>query len=150
MTTLQEAVKAVLDGDATLGALATGGIHDQDSVGQNGLEIKDLIVSGNPTIQPAVYVKWSTQVKMPEYARALRAEHVFFEVYFYQHAGYDVIHDMRVRVRQLLDYQTVTIDEPSGYENMDILWAGDLLGMYDESLGNAAMERSRYQAVIVN
>ncbi len=143
MTTLQAATRALLTGDTTLAALATGGIHDPESLGRQELELKDVTASGSPLVKPAVFLRWTTQDPMS--ATALRAVRGFVEAYFYQDTGYATIQQMRQRVWQLLDQQRVTVTEPSGVRHCAFVWAGDVIEQQDDSLGGASMERSRYE-----
>lgn len=147
MTTLREAVKAVLVGDATLTALATGGVHDMDSVGHEGLTRKTLMVSGQVEIRPGIYIVWSSVVPFGKAQATIRANRVFFEVYFYQDTGFDVCEQMRKRVKELLNYQTVTPNEPADEWCHQFIWAGDVVGVRDDRM-SASMERSRYQAIV--
>lgn len=146
MTTIREAIVEVLDDDATLAALATGGIYQVSTVGREGLTRKMLLGSG-VAINPAVYVVWSTDVPYQQDNRLLRGQNLFFYVYFYQDTGYDVCKQMRERVKALLEYQPVQYDDPADEHMHDLFWRGDMVGEIDESLGDASMERSRYQAL---
>jgi len=146
-TTLHQAVKTLLSGDATLAALATGGIHDPDSLGRPGLELADLC-AGTPVIHPAVFIRWTTEA--PFSAVILKARSVFAEVYFYQDQGYDTIRQMRERVFALLHQKRVpTMDAPAGDYLYAFVWAGDVLQQSDDSLGGASMERSRYEGHLI-
>lgn len=153
MTTLYEAIKAVLTGDATLTAVCTGGVYDRDNVGRQGLTLATL-QNGTPLIQPSIFIKWSSENPFDaERHKTLKAERVFFEVFYYEDGGAAPTHDicltMRLRVRQLLAYnRSVEITEPSGAWCHDVIWAGDVVGLRDEALGNASMERSRFYAIV--
>lgn len=149
MTTIREAVRAVLTGDATLVALATGGIHDDDSLdNRNGLTPQALQAAGSPLIRPGIYIGWTTSDPFGVHDATLHAERGFLEVYFYQHEGYDVITTMRDRVKRLLHQQRVNFDTPANQYNHAILWAGDVLNMKDEEMAGASMERSRFEVHI--
>jgi hypothetical protein len=147
MATMKEALMAVLTGDATLGGLTTK-ILNSDDFGRKGLQRSDIVDGGGVAIAPALYVKWSTETPFGTAQRILRAERRFFEVWGYEDDGYGIIRQMLERVKVLLEYQPVQFDEPAGVHMSDIFWAGDVLGEIDESLGNACMERSRYQALL--
>jgi len=147
MTTLREAVKAVLVADATLTALATGGVHDMDSVGHKGLTRETLMVSGQVAIRPGIYIVWSSVVPFGEAQATIRANRVFFEIYFYQDTGFAVCSQARKRVKVLLNYKTVVPDAPADEWCHQIMWAGDVVGVRDDRM-SASMERSRYQAIV--
>lgn len=145
MTTIREAVLAVLTDDSTLAGLATGGIHDSDSAGRDGMRRELLMVSGTPGIRPGVFVRWGTDTPFGVAQRSLGAQRLMAEVFFYQDDGYDKIISMRERVKTLLEYAPVQFDEPGGYWMADIFWRGDVLAMVDDEMGGACFERSRYE-----
>jgi len=142
VTTLRAAVLARLAGDATLAALATGGIYDAEALGRPGLELAD-VTAGTPVVQPCVFVRWTTED--PFGAAAINAVRTFAEIYVYQDTGYATCQALRERVWALLHQQRVAIDEPAGWRCAAIIWAGDVTESVDESLGGASMERSRYE-----
>jgi hypothetical protein len=145
MTTLREAVKNVLKTDATLLALATGGIYDAEDVGRKGLTIETIRGSG-VAINPAIFLRWTTENRLnPD---VLRVQQAFVQIYFYQDVGFDICRQMRQRVLTLLHQQSVAFDEPSGWYCFALVWVGDVLEQYDDQLGGAHYERSRYQVDI--
>lgn len=148
MATMKEAVRAVLTGDATLMALATGGVHDHDTVGRRGLTRETLMTAGVVAIKPAIYINWTTEAPFGVRQATLQAERLFFEVYFYQDSGYATIVSMRKRVKALLNYQPTQYNSPANEWMHDIRWAGDLLEMKDEELGGVSMERTRYEVLV--
>jgi hypothetical protein len=123
-------------------ALATGGVHDAESLGRNNLELDD-ITDGSPVVKPALFIRWSTEA--PYSSSVLKARSVFVELYFFQDQGYDVTVQMRHRAFELLHQQRVSFDDPEGDYLYAFRWAGDLTNMDDESLQGASMERSRYE-----
>jgi hypothetical protein len=146
MTTIREAVRTVLITDVTLMALATGGVHDDDSLdNRNGLTPEALQAADSPIIRPGVYIRWTTSDPFGLNDATLNAERAFFEVYFYQHEGYDVITAMRDRVKRLLHQQRVNYDTPANQYCYAIIWAGDVLTMKDREMAGASMERTRYE-----
>lgn len=146
MTTLREATRALFLADGTFMALATGGVHDSDSLGRNNLELGDL-TAGSPVVKPAMFLRWRSEV--PLSLVVLKARSIFVELYFYQDQGYTVTAQMRQRAFELLHQHGVSFDEPSGDYLYNFTWAGDLTDMDDESLQGASMERSRYQGFLV-
>lgn len=143
MTTLPAATKAVLTGDGTLVALATGGIHDLHSLGRNELEPGDLQAGVSPVIQPGIFLRWRSQAQMG--LRVAETRRGFVEVYFYDHEGYTTIATMRAEVYRLLHQARVLFDEPDRFTRAVFVWAGDVEQQEDDSLMGAAMERSRYE-----
>lgn len=147
MTTLQDALKAALTGDGALSALATGGVHDDDSAGRDGMRRELLMVAGEVAIRPGVYVHWASDVPFGDHQATLSVRRVFCEVYYFQDDGYSVIRQMRARVRDLLEYRRVMFDDPPGVINHDILWRGDVTGQFDDEM-KCSMERTRYELLV--
>jgi len=141
MTTKTAAITALLAADATLKALATGGVFDLNALDRQGLELED-ITAGAPLVQPAIAVRLSGET--PYSGLAVSAAQITVELYFYQHAGYATCEAMRARCYALLHRQRVASTEPAGEWLFQLQWAGDITGQNDESLGGASMERSRY------
>lgn len=146
MTTFQQAVRAALVADVTLAAL-TSIILDDDNVGRDGLQRTQLLATEtSPTISPAIFIKWRSE--LPFQLRVLKAEQLFFEVYFYQEQGYGVIEQMRRRVFALLHEQAIPFTEPSGNYCQQIYWRGSLTRLFDPEMQGVSMENSRYEAHI--
>lgn len=136
-------VKATLVADATLGAITTI-IKDDEDVGRDGLQRRDLLASATATsISPSIFIKWRS--RLPQDLLLFNQEQIFFELYFYQEKGYTTCESMRNRVLALLHQQQVQAS--SGF-CMAIYWRGDVLRSFDETLGGVSMERSRYEARI--
>jgi hypothetical protein len=142
-TTLKQALKTLLSGDATLAALATGGVHDPDSLGRQELELKDICATNSPLARPAVFIRWTTED--PFDVTAINAVRAFVEIYFFQDKGYATCQQMREQTWTLLHQKRLTFDYPAGWHLGVFIWAGDVLQMQDDSLGGASMERSRYE-----
>lgn len=146
MTTLRAAVKALLQADTTLTTLATGGIYDGEDVGRQGLTIDMIREEGEVAISPAIFLRWTTENRLdPD---CLHVQQAFLQIYFYQDYGFDICRQMRQRAFTLLHQQTVPFDEPSGWFIFAMVWVGDVLEQYDDQLGGAHFERSRYQVDI--
>jgi len=148
MATMQATLKAVLTGDATLMALATGGVYDGDSVGRRGLTRETLATAGQVAIDPAIYINWVTDTPYGVRQEVLQARRVFAEIYFYQDTGYATVRAMRQRVRELLEYEPVQYDDPASERMRDIFWRGDIVERKDESLSDVSMEQSQYEILI--
>ena len=147
MTTMKEAVREVLENDATFAALATGGIFDANNVGRNGMTRKKLTVSGQVAMSPGVYITWPTDAPLGQAQKTIGAHNIFFDLYCYQDEGYDITEAMRERALTLFNYTPVTFDTPSDKIMRDIIWAGDVSEQRDDTMGGAAMERSSYQVL---
>ena len=147
MTTMYEAVKAVLVDDVDFAALATGGIHDGDSVGRRGMTHKLLMVDDQVAINPGVYITWVTDSPLGQAQKTIGADDLFFDLYCYQDIGYDVTRAMRKLAKQLFNYTPVAFDEPTDEIIRDIIWAGDVTGQRDDDM-EANMERSSYRVLI--
>lgn len=146
MTTLREATRALFTGDVTFMALATGGVHDADSLGRNWLELDD-ITGSTPVIRPALFIRWTTEA--PYSIRVLKARSLFVELYFFQDQGYTVTAQMRDRAYVLMEQQRVSFNEPAGSYLYAFRWAGDLVQSNDETLQGASMERSRFEGHLI-
>jgi len=147
MTTLRTATKALFTADTAFMALATGGVHDADSLGRDWLEIADITSGSSPVIKPALFIRWTTEA--PFDASVLNARSLFVELYFIQDQGYTITAQMRHRAWQLLHQKRASIDSPAGEYLYAFVWAGDLVQQSDESLQGAAMERSRYEGHLI-
>lgn len=147
MTTLQEATLALFTGDPAMVALATGGIYDSDTLGRDNLELDDIRSPGTPTVDPALFIRWSTEA--PFSAVVLEARSIFVELYFYQDSGYTITRQMRDRAYRLMQQQTVIFDDPASDYLYAWVWSGDLTNKDDETLEGASMERSRFEGHLV-
>ncbi len=134
-------LKAVLVADSTLGALTTL-IKDDEDVGRDGLQRKDLLASATATsISPALFIKWRS--RLPQDLLLFNQEQIFLEIFFYQEKGYTTCEAMRNRVLTLLHRQSITFDV--GF-CLEIYWRGDILRSFDPAMEGVSMERSRYEA----
>jgi hypothetical protein len=142
----QSAIKAVLEGDATLLAAATGGVWDWNETGRLGLsrETTGDAFDAAGILKPCLLVKGRGE--RPDGALADEAGRVLstreiVEIWFYQDEGYSSITTMRDRVFSLLHETRL-----SGA--FVARWAGNpLVQMRDEVMGNVSVERSDYLVV---
>ena len=136
-------LKTLLKADGALGAL-TSIILDDEDVGHDGLQRKDLLASASAvSISPAIFIKGSTRVAWSELL--FNAERIYLEIFFYEETGYTTCLAMRDRVLTLLHRQQVTFD--TGF-CLEMYWLSDVTNSFDEALGNVSMWRSRYEARI--
>jgi hypothetical protein len=136
---VKAAIAARLTGDATLMALLTGGVH------HTAIEISR---KGTPSafvdreIQPCCLIKQTTSAPFgPHHA----SERLYFQLYFYQRAAYDIIEPARKRCYVLLHRQCVSPTDGTTMWEME--HANDNLDQEDETL-EAALIVSRYVAYI--
>lgn len=98
--------KTLLEADATLLALATGGIWDWDETGRMGINRTNTPAAFvNGIIQPCLLVKLASSVPFGEIAddaAKLVSVREMLEVWAYQDAGYATIKSMLDRVYTLL------------------------------------------------
>lgn len=145
MADLRAATKALLEGDATLGAL-TSNILDRNEVGEEGLKLANLRTGSSPVIVPSVYIKWVSENPLPNSPSlpdgSVVGVRAFCEIYFYGDSNYTTITAMRRRVYGLLHQKRVTVDTDYVYA---FLWRGDVLEQKDMLMGGVCVERSRYE-----
>ena len=146
MTTLRAATLAALQADSTLSGLATV-ITDANALGKGWLELADVQTGSDPTVQPTVFVRWTTDE--PRGSAEFGGHIAMCEVWFYTARSYETIRQMREAVRAVLDEQTLAFDEPSDDYLGFFRWAGTLKEQIDDSLGGAFCERDRYAGYMV-
>ena len=139
-TTLRQAVKAELEGDATLLATLTGGVYDRRGI--NRTSTPDAY-NDRGELEPCavVVVEAATPIgPHPDY----RIERVFFAVYLYEEEGnaYAGIDVAKQRIKALLHQQRVTTTPDTVWE---IRHADSLGDSYDEVL-KAEMSFERFFA----
>ena len=135
--------KTALKADGTLVGLVYDAAHilDSEDVSAEGLQIKDLKNGSSPLFVPTLYLNWTTD--SPTGLRVIDGHMAFVNVLAYDYKGYANTRAILKRVKALLDQQMLS--DGDGYYWFS--WAGDLLEQKDEGLGNAAVERSRYQVI---
>lgn len=145
MTTLA-AIKAILEADATLLALATGGVWDFDETGRMGLSrtATPTAFTSAGIIKPCLLLKLRSTLPdgiLQDDANQYQSAREIIEAWFYQDSGYATIESMRARVYHDLHAQRV-----SG--TFQVVWAGDIRpGIRDPDL-DANLERSEYLAIV--
>lgn len=135
------AAKAVLEADATLVALATGGIYDYAETGPDGISrtATPSAFDSNEIIRPCILLK--SRGATPDGALTDEGTQYLsvrepLEAWFYEDTGYSNIEAMRNRVYTLLHAQQLT-------DTFKVLWAGDVRTQRDTSL-DANVERSEF------
>jgi hypothetical protein len=108
MTATLANAKAILEADATLLALATGGIWDWDETGRMGINRSNTLTAAAFTsgiIKPCVLLKLASSVPFGGIAddeAKLVSVREMLEVWAYQHTGYSTIKSMLDRAFTLL------------------------------------------------
>ncbi|TXH53009.1 MAG: hypothetical protein E6Q97_14380 [Desulfurellales bacterium] len=137
-----EAMRSVLEADATLVALATGGIFSFTETGRLGINRTNTPAAfdSNGIIKPCVLLRLRSST--PDYvlqddSNQYQSVREAVELWFYEDSGYSAIETMRSRCYALLHATQVT-------GVFAIRWAGDIRNQIDFDL-NASVERSDYQ-----
>lgn len=98
--------KTILEADATLLALATGGIYDFDETGRMGINRTNTPAAfTNGIIKPCLLLKLRTSVAIDglgDDPNRITAARDMLEVWAYQDSGYSTIKSMLARVYTLL------------------------------------------------
>lgn len=108
MTTTLANAKTILEADATLLALATGGIWDWDETGRMGINRSNTATSAAFTggiIKPCIMLKLVSSVPFGDIAddpNRIVSVREMLEVWGYQHSGYSTIKSMLDRAYTLL------------------------------------------------
>jgi len=133
--------KAVLEADATLVALATGGIYDYAETGPDGISRTGTpgAFDSNEIVEPCILLKSRGGVPdgaLTDEGTQYLSVREALEVWFYEDTGYSNIEAMRDRVYTLLHATQLP-------DTFKVLWAGDVRSQRDTSL-DANVERSEF------
>lgn len=141
---IEATIKTLLAADATLLAIATGGVHSFDSVGRMGINRTNTPTAFDSSgiIKPCVLVRLRSS--NPDYALhddsgqyvAMRS---MVETWLYQDSGYTIIETMHDRIYALLHAQRF-----GGLFRCE--WAGTIRSQYDYEL-NASVERMDFLCI---
>jgi hypothetical protein len=133
--TIRSAIYEVLDDDATLGALLTGGVYD---AGELTRQDTPSAFDSNKEILPCALMQVESEVPFGPFDTSSRE---FVVIRFYQRRGYATIDAALARVFDLLNRQRV---EDEGV--WEIRHVDDVRDTWDQAL-DCAMSLSRYQVV---
>ncbi len=139
--TIVTTVRSVLAADATLAAIATGGVYDWNSAGRDGIvrTSTPAAFGSNGRIKPFIMVTSSggapDGVLVDEAAQYVSYQAII-GVWMYQDTGYEVIESMRNRVYTLLHAKQIP-----GIFRMFLQF--DMRGQRDPGL-DASVERSDF------
>lgn len=151
MTTLRAAFRARLTGDTTLNpalptgtplmSILTGGVHDADSLGRQGLTPSAALrAADGVTLLPTAVIRWSTSG-----VYGLRhAERRFVFVWFYADKGGAVIEQAKLRVKALLHRHPLGVTATDKLGLNFVNWVGDVDDLVAEELQDAAAAYSRF------
>jgi hypothetical protein len=129
-----DAITALLQNDAPLTAILTGGVHRAQEISR---QTTPAAFDGNKELKPCALVKQETATPWGVHRDSGR---LYVVIYFYDRHGYTNIEAARQRVYALLHRVKVT----GSYE---VRHADDVLDQEEESLG-AAMAVSRFVVTI--
>lgn len=144
MSTTLASAKTLLDADATLVALATGGVWDWDETGRMGINRSNAATSAAFTsgiIKPCLLLKLRTSVPFGDIAddaSRVVSTREMLEVWAYQDNGYSTIKSMLARVFVLLQGQQL-----GGFV---CRWALDVQPGRDTDM-DASVERADYAVI---
>lgn len=119
----ESAIKTVLEADATLLALATGGIYSFDETGSQGINrtLTPAAFDSNGLVKPCIMVSArdaNPGYNVPDEGNQSMDVRQVVECYLFQFGGYSTIESMKNRIYTLLQNQRLT----GGYR---VDWAGD-------------------------
>jgi hypothetical protein len=137
MAVLTDATRQLLEADATLMALATGGVWDASEFDQNGLPV-DSVTDDRGRMKPTIVLRWrgTTPAEIVGFS-----ERGYMEAYFYDDTGQTVIRQMMARVKLDLHLQRVTA---TGTGANLFMWVDDFGEYVAEEMSKAAANMSRY------
>jgi len=132
---MRSAIVAVLQADATLTGLLTGGIYDAGVVGEISRVTTPAAFDEHSEVLPCALVKLASEAPDGPFPTA---SVLGVDLYLYQRAGYGSIDAAVARIFVLLHRQRV------GNGVWQVTHAGDLRDLRDEALG-CALILSRFQ-----
>lgn len=143
---VESTIYGVLSADATLLALATGGVWSFDQTGEKGINrtLTPAAFDANDILKPCILVSQRNANPEPsiqdDTGQTSAVRHVC-ELYFFQDSGYSTIETMKARCYTLLHAQRLT-----GMVRTE--WAGDVRLGRDIDL-NAFVERVDYLNIYI-
>lgn len=140
--TVRADVLATLDDDATLMAILTGGLYDASLLPADGLTRTAAPAAFDGVrVKPCGLIRWRN---MSETALVGSSRRRFFQIFFYQVAGYSQIEAAQERCRVLLHHKKQF--KTSGGQVYYTRWIGDVNDLIAEELDGAAMGYSDFYA----
>lgn len=145
MATLRAAIKTLLEADATLMAILTGGIHDRTEISP---KLTPDAYDDRGDLKPCAVLRMSSATPKGTFDNAADQ---YFQLYFYQKKGdYDEIDAAMARAWTLLsttEDNLVEVAITTGYV-YEIRHANDFLDSWDDPL-DCPMAFSRYHVVLL-
>lgn len=140
--TLGTDVQAVLDADATLAAVLTGGVYAQDSVGEISRQNTPGAFDGNAELLPCALVGEGTETPRGPYRHAGSGDSVQTPIiiYFYEREGYVNTSTAMERVLTLLNRQRI------GSGTWRLEYESSIRNQADQTL-EASLEMMRFVGV---
>jgi hypothetical protein len=132
---MRDAIKQMLEGDATLMALLPGGIYSGREISRQEMP---SAFDENLELRPCALIKVETETPSGPYDTSAR---LIFSVWLYQRAGYDAIDAAMKRVFELLNRVVMP-----GQKCWEIRHSDDVTDQTDDSL-MTSMGMSRYVAI---
>lgn len=149
MAKLRDTLRVLLENDAALTTLLTGGVWDSSELPRERItaaNVPSLFEANGVTLKPFAALTWRgetpLELLLPESQRQLA------ELYVYQHAGYGVINDVLARVAAMFApyaSRQVEADDATAW----VRWAGNLGDLTDPNLQGASMNRALLELTIV-
>lgn len=145
MTTLRTAVKELLEADAMLSALLTGGVLDADDLPRDGggVDYAPRDATG-VRIAPFAVLRWKQST--PFDSQHVRAEKQTLEVYLYADSGYSTIESAANRVKSILHQSQVNGDDRSLVTVLYVYQSSELVA---DELNQCPMQFQRYEVSYV-
>lgn len=139
-------IKAILEADATLLALATGGIYDLSETGRLGLNSTTVPGAYDATtglIKPCILLKLRSETPdgiLQDDSAQYSSLVAVYEAWCYEDSGFTTIDAMQARIYALLH----AVQVPGTFQ---VFWAGDGQPIWDEAM-DANTGRSDYTATV--
>jgi len=128
---LRDDLKAVLDADAGLMAIVTGGVYID--ISELSRQSAPDAFDSNSEIKPAILIKEGNELPSGPYSRSVRTP---LTLYFYQRFGYDSIEAAMDIVHDLLHEQRI------GDQTWQILYDGRMLDNRSGDIRDVALDCS--------
>jgi hypothetical protein len=140
MATIRTALRTLLENDAALGALLTGGVFDASELPQDGGGMSSAPKEANGvTIRPYAIIRFAASSAGEAWEHAeLRT---MVEIYAYQSVGYATIESALARIQLLLHDKYITADDRQIAHFLLVFESRDLMA---DEIGSAAMRFARY------
>ena len=147
MIDIENALETLLDADATLTALLTGGIYARNTLGKVGLDPNNSVCSGAyalddgfNALQPCLVIRVRSEVpdgERVDVPSQTASVTTVVEFYLYDETSYTSIGSARNRIYALLQNKTLN--------GIGVMTLVNRLQYYDESLDDAATLKDDYQ-----